>query len=56
MSQKLLAVRELQCCAQGFEACTFIVASEKRKASVERAIAAGAEDVAAIVEALRAAR
>ncbi len=56
LSQRLLAVRELRCCAQGFEACTFIVAAEKRKAAVERAIAAGAEDVPAIVEALRAAR
>jgi photoactive yellow protein len=56
LSQRLLAVREVRCCAQGFEACTFVVAAEKRKAAVERAIAGGAEDVPAIVEALRAAR
>ena len=55
LSQKLLAVRELRCCSQGFESCSFVVASEKRKSAVERAIAAGAEELPAIVEALRAA-
>ena len=55
LSQRLLAVRELRCCSQGFESCTFVVASEKRKSELERAIAAGAEDMPAIVEALRAA-
>ncbi len=55
LAHKLLAARELRCCAQGFEACTFVVAAEKRKAVVEGAIAGGAETLEAIVEALRAA-
>lgn len=54
LSQRLLAVRELRCCSQGFESCLFVVAAEKRAPAVERAIAAGAESVAGVVEALRA--
>ena len=54
LSQRLLLVREMRCCAQGFDACTFIVAAEKQKLVVERAISAGAEDAQAVVEALRA--
>lgn len=54
LAHKLLAVREVRCCAQGFEACTFVVAAEKRKAAVETAISGGAETLEAVVEALRA--
>ncbi len=55
LAHKLLVAREVRCCAQGFETCTFVVTAEKRKAVVEQAIAAGAETVEAIVEAVRAA-
>jgi photoactive yellow protein len=54
LAHRLLAVREVRCCAQGFDACTFVVASDKRAPVVESAIKAGAETVEAIVEALRA--
>ncbi|MFZ5442188.1 MAG: V4R domain-containing protein [Myxococcota bacterium] len=56
LSQRLLVVRELRCCAQGFDACVFVVASEKRKAALEPVLAKGVESVAAVAEALRAAR
>ena len=54
LSQRLLAVREVRCCAQGFESCVFIVAAEKRAAAVEKAIAGGKDTVDGVVEALRA--
>lgn len=54
LSQRLLAVREVRCCAQGFEACLFVVAAEKRAQAVEQAIASGADSLATVVEALRA--
>jgi photoactive yellow protein len=53
LSQRLLAVREARCCAQGFESCVFVVAAEKRAGAVEAAIANGAESLAAVGEALR---
>ncbi len=55
LAQRLLAVREVRCCAQGFEACAFVVAAEKRAPLVEKAITDGAETVEAVVEVLRAA-
>lgn len=54
LAHRLLAVREVRCCAQGFDTCTFVVASDKRAAAVESAIKAGAETVEAVVEAIRA--
>ena len=54
LAHRLLAAREVRCCAQGFDSCTFVVASEKRKDLVENAIRGGAETLEAIVEALRA--
>ena len=54
LAHRLLAVREVRCCAQGFDSCTFVVAAEKRKDQVEKAISGGAETLEAIVEALRA--
>ncbi len=55
LAHKVVAAREVRCCAQGFDACSFVVAAEKRKSSVEGAIAGGAETLEAIVEALRGA-
>ncbi len=54
LAHRLLSVREVRCCAQGFSSCTFVVAAEKRKEQVENAITGGAETLEAIVEALRA--
>lgn len=54
LAHRLLAVREVRCCAQGFDACVFVVASDKRAPLVERAIKDGAETVEAVVEVLRA--
>ena len=54
LAHRLLAVREVRCCAQGFDACSFIVASDKRARAVEAAIKGGAESVEAVVEVLRA--
>lgn len=54
LAHRLLAVREVRCCAQGFDACSFVVASDKRAAAVERALKDGAETVEAVVEAIRA--
>jgi photoactive yellow protein len=54
LSQRLLAVREVRCCSQGFDSCLFVVAAEKRAPVVEQAIAAGADSLAGVVEALRA--
>ena len=54
LSQRLLAVREVRCCSQGFESCLFVVASEKRAPAVERAITSGADSLAGVLEALRA--
>ena len=54
LAHRLLVAREIRCCAMGFEACTFVVAAEKRKAAVEGAIGAGAETLEAVVEAVRA--
>ena len=54
LAHRLLSVREVRCCAQGFDACSFVVASDKRAAAVELAIQGGAETVEAIVEVLRA--
>lgn len=54
LSQRLLSVREVRCCAQGFDGCLLVVAAEKRAAAVEQAIARGAETIDAVVEALRA--
>jgi photoactive yellow protein len=53
LSQRLLVVREARCCAQGFDTCLFVVAAEKRGAAVEQALAAGADSLPAVVEALR---
>jgi photoactive yellow protein len=54
LAQRLLCVRELRCCAQGHQACTFVVAAESRRLVVEAAVARGVETVEAVVEALRA--
>jgi photoactive yellow protein len=54
LAHRLLVAREMRCCAMGFGACTFVVASAQRKAAVEGAIASGAETLEAVVEALRA--
>ena len=53
LANRLLVVREVSCCAMGLGPCTFVVASETRKAAVEGALANGAETVEAVVEALR---
>ncbi len=52
LAHRLLAVRELRCCAQGCRACVFVVATEHRGPALEQAIAEGAQSVAQLVEAL----
>lgn len=53
LARRLLAVREVRCCAQGLGACLFVVVSDARKARLEAALKAGAESLQAITEALR---
>lgn len=55
LARRLLAVREVRCCAQGFDQCTFVVVSEKRAPVIEEAIRNGVETVPALVEVLRGA-
>jgi photoactive yellow protein len=52
LSNRLLAVREAQCCAAGFGACSFVVVSELRREPLERACAEG-KDLPQVLEALR---
>jgi photoactive yellow protein len=56
LAQRLLCVRELSCCAQGHEACSFVVVSEARRAAVEAELARGVASIAALAEVLRAGR
>ncbi len=52
LSNRLLAVREAQCCAAGAGACAFVVVSELRRDALEQACAEG-KGVGHVLEAIR---
>lgn len=54
LAQRLLAVAEVSCRAQGYPECAFVVAGAERKAALQEAAAAAQGDVAAVVKRLQA--